>query len=54
MTDYLKSLFMDSKVNKDIILTRMICSCISIVFCFGMIIIYIVLCFQVGRNKKKN
>ena len=53
MTDYLKSLFMDSKDNKDIILTRMICSCISIVFCFGMIIIYIVLCFQVRHNKKK-
>lgn len=52
MNDILKS-FLEIKDKKDIILTRMICSCVSLCFCFGMIIIYIVLCFQVRYNKKK-
>ena len=55
MTDYLISLLSPQEmdeVNKHLILTRMICSCISLAFCFGMIIIYTVLCFQVRSNKK--
>ena len=57
MTDYLISLLTSEdplqEFYPDLILTRMICSCISLVFCLGIIIIYIVLCFQVHNNKKK-
>ena len=43
-----------TKTQKQIIIARMICSIISLVFCFIMIIIYIALCFQVRRNKKRS
>ena len=57
MTDYLISLLTSDDTSQDIypelMLTRMICSCISLVFCLGIIIIYIVLCFQVHSQKIK-
>lgn len=42
-----------SEAQIQIILARMICSIISLFFCLLMIIVYIVLCFQVHRNKKR-
>ena len=43
MTDYLISLLTSDDTSQDIypelMLTRMICSCISLVFCLGIIII---------------
>ena len=46
--------FERTQSQKQIIIARMICSIISLVFCFIMIIIYIALCFQVRRNKKRS
>ena len=46
--------FERTPAQKQIIIARMICSIISLVFCFIMIIIYIALCFQVRRNKKRS